>query len=215
MTARSTPLRVRSLALLTLAAGLMALSVTAAPAHAGLGISCPDPASQVFKPWGDNAFYGFAPNGGFESGTSGWTVSGGAKVVAGNESFFVHGAGERYALSLPAGSSATSPPMCVSLLNGKMRFFAANAGSPSSKLKVQVLYRGGVGGLLGLLGGMLGLADVGYVGAGPAWQPSAPVGMLGGTLPLLTQSVQFRFTPVDSTGNWKIDDVYLDPLLHR
>jgi hypothetical protein len=206
---------VLAFALLTLAAGVVALTGTAAPAQAGLGIACPTPTSQVFKAWGDFAQYGFAPNGGFESGTSGWAVSGGAKVVSGNESFFVHGAGERYSLSLPAGSSATSPPMCVSLLNGKMRFFAANAGSPSSKLKVQVIYSGGVGGLLGLLSKTLGLADIGYVNAGSAWQPSTPIAMLGGTLPLLTKSVQFKFTPADSSGNWKIDDVYLDPLLHR
>lgn len=215
MTVRSTSLRALTFALLTLAAGLAALSVTAAPARAGLGVACPDPASQVFKPWGDYAYYGYAPNGGFESGTTGWSLSGGAKLAAGNESFFVHGAGERYSLSLPSGSSATSPPMCVSLLNGKMRFFAANAGSSTSRLRVQVLYRGGVGGLLGSLGSLLGLADVGYVSAGSAWQPSEAVGMLGGTLPLLTQSVQFRFTPADSSGSWKIDDVYLDPLLHR
>jgi hypothetical protein len=193
----------------------VAMSVTAAPARAGLGITCPTPTSQVFKAWGDFAQYGFAPNGGFESGTSGWTVSGGAKVVSGNESFYVNSTHDRYSLTLPAGSSVTSPPMCVSLLNGKMRFFTANAGSPTSKLRVQVIYNGGVGGLLGLLGKVLGLADIGYVSAGSEWQPSAPIGMLGGTLPLLTKSVQFRFTPVDSTGNWKIDDVYLDPLLHR
>jgi hypothetical protein len=215
VTVRSTSLRVRAFALLTLAACLVALSITATPARAGLGISCPDPASQVFKPWGDYANYAFAPNGGFESGTYGWTTSGGAKVVAGNESFFVHGAGERYALSLPSGSSVTSPPMCVSLLNGKMRFFTANAGSSSSRLRVQVIYNGGVGGLLGLVGQVLGIADVGYVSSGSAWQPSAPVGMLGGTLPLLTKSVQFRFRPADSNGSWRIDDVYLDPLLHR
>jgi hypothetical protein len=39
--------------------------------------------------------------------------------------------------------------------------------------------------------------------------------MLGGTLPLLTTSVQFRFQPVGASGAWRIDDVYLDPLKHR
>jgi hypothetical protein len=39
--------------------------------------------------------------------------------------------------------------------------------------------------------------------------------MLGGLLPLLTSSVRFRFTPLDTTGNWRVDDVYLDPLMHR
>ena len=51
--------------------------------------------------------------------------------------------------------------------------------------------------------------------AGSEWQPSTPVGMLCGALPLLTSSVQFRFTPADSVGEWQIDDVYLDPLMHR
>ncbi|MGH3103656.1 MAG: hypothetical protein ACRDN6_06120, partial [Gaiellaceae bacterium] len=188
---------------------------TAAPASAGLGVACPDPTSKPFLPWNDGANYAYVPNGGFESGASGWALAGGARVVAGNESFFVHGAGERYSLSLPAGSSATSPPMCVSLFSSKMRFFAANAGSGSSRLRVQVIYNGGVGGLLSLVTKTLGLSDFGYVSAGAAWQPSESIGMLSGTLPLLTQSVQFRFTPADRSGSWLVDDVYLDPLMHR
>ncbi|MGH3130843.1 MAG: hypothetical protein ACRDNX_08505 [Gaiellaceae bacterium] len=193
----------------------MALGATAAPASAGLGVACPDPTSKPFLPWNDGANYAYVPNGGFESGASGWALAGGARVVAGNESFFVHGAGERYSLSLPAGSSATSPPMCVSLFSSKMRFFAANAGSGSSRLRVQVIYNGGVGGLLSLVTKTLGLSDFGYVSAGAAWQPSESIGMLSGTLPLLTQSVQFRFTPADRSGSWLVDDVYLDPLMHR
>jgi hypothetical protein len=207
--------RLWAFGLLVLSASLVALSATAAPANAGLGVACPDPASQVFQAWGDSAFYSYVPNGGFESGSAGWAFSGGAKVVPGNESFFVHGAGERYSLSLPAGSSATSPPLCISLFSSKMRFFAANAGSPSSKLKVQVIYNGGTSSLLSLLTRILGISDFGYVSASGAWQPSEPVGMLSGTLPLLTQSVQFRFTPADRTGSWLVDDVYLDPLMHR
>jgi hypothetical protein len=39
--------------------------------------------------------------------------------------------------------------------------------------------------------------------------------MAGGVVPLLTQSVQFRFTPLSTGGSWRIDDVYLDPLMHR
>jgi hypothetical protein len=208
--------RVRTLALLTLAAAaFVALSATARPANAALGIACPGAASQVFKPWGDYANYAFVPNGGFESGTYGWSTAGSAKVVAGNESFSVHSAYDRYSLSVPAGSSVTSPQMCISLFNGKMRFFAKNAGDPNARLKVQVIYNGGVGSLLSLVTKLLGISDVGYVKAGGTWQPSAPVGMLSGTLPLLTQSVQFRFTAVDGGGAWQIDDVYLDPLLNR
>jgi hypothetical protein len=79
---------------------------------------------------------------------------------------------------------------------------------------VQVLYNGGTSGLVSSLTKLLGISDFGYVTSGGAWQPSPEIGMLSGTLPLLTQSVQFRFTPADRKGNWLIDDVYLDPLKH-
>jgi hypothetical protein len=210
------PLRSRAaaLGLLTLTVGLAALGAITTPANAALGLACPSPTSKAFAPWNDFAYYAYAPNGGFESGSNGWSLSGGARVVVGNESFYIHGKGERYSLSLPAGSSATSPPMCISLFSSKMRFFTANQGSASSRLKVQVIYRGGVGGLLSLVTKTLGLSDFGYITAGRAWQPSPPIGMLSGTLPLLTTSVQFRFVPADSSGAWVIDDVYLDPLMH-
>jgi hypothetical protein len=211
---KSTMRRALLFALLTLTAGIAAMSISA-PANAALGISCPDPATQAFKQWSDPAYYAFLPNGGFESGTTGWTVSGGAKVVSGNESFYVHGANERYSLSLPAGSSVTSPPMCISLLNSKMRFFTRNAGNPASSLKVQVLYNGGVASLLSLVTKLLKISDVGYLTANGSWQPSSPVSMLSGVLPLLTSSVQFRFTPLNTGGAWQIDDVYLDPVMHR
>ena len=213
MKMRPLPSRAKALGFLVLTATLASLGATAAPANAALGIACPSATSQAFAPWKDYAAYAYAPNGGFESGSTGWSLAGGAKVVAGNSSFFTHGKGERYSLSLPAGSSATSPPMCISLFSSKMRFFAANAGSQSSKLKVQIIYGGGVSGLLSLLTKTLGLSDFGYVTAGSAWQPSAEIGMLSGTLPLLTQYVQFRFVP-DASGAWLVDDVYLDPLMH-
>jgi hypothetical protein len=199
---------------LAAATSMLVLAAPAAPATRGLGISCPNPADQVFSPWKDASYYSLMPNGAFESGSTGWTLSGGAKVVPGSEPFNVHGARDAYSLSLPSGSSATTAPMCVSLLSGHLRLFVANQGAASSKLRVQVLYDGGVGSVLGLLGSTLGLADVGFLQSGSAWQPSQSVSMLGGTLPLLTGGVQFRFTPVDKSGKWQIDDVYVDPLMH-
>jgi hypothetical protein len=65
------------------------------------------------------------------------------------------------------------------------------------------------------VGRLLGLSEVGYVGSGPAWQPSPAIGMLGGTLPLLTSFVQFRFSAPPDGGSFRIDDVYLDPFLSR
>jgi hypothetical protein len=192
--------RARAALVLTLAAGAIAFAGTAAPASAGLGLACPDATSKPFAPWSDYANYAFAPNGGFESGATGWSLSG-AKVVPGNESFYIHASGEKYSLSMPAGASATSPPMCISLLSGKMRFVAR--GDSGAKVKVQIIYRG-------LLSSILGILDGGTYSVGTSWKPSTQVGMLGGTLPLLTSSVSFRFTAVG--GAVAVDDVYLDPM---
>src|SRR5215211_826880 len=197
-----------------LVVGVVAL-FGAGPASAGLGLACPDATTNPFAPWGDYAKYAFVPNGGFESGATGWTLTGRSRVVSGNESFYVHGKSERYSLALPQGRTATTAPMCISLFSGKMRFFTANSGAKSARVKVQVLYNGGVGSLLGTVGKLLGLSEIGYVSAGSAWQPSPAIGMLGGTLPLLTSSVQFRFSAPYDGGAFRIDDVYLDPFLSR
>ena len=192
--------RLKATFVLALVAGVAAIAFTAAPASAGLGLACPDPTGKPFTPWSDYANYAFSPNGGFESGTSGWSVSGG-KVVTENESFFVHSRNDRYSLSLSSGGSATTPGMCISLLSGKMRF--VSRGDSGAKVKVQVIYRG-------LLSSVLGILDGGTYSVGSSWKPSPQVGMLGGVLPLLTSSVSFRFTA--SGGAVAIYDVYLDPM---
>jgi hypothetical protein len=192
--------RTRAVLIFTLVAGAIALAGTVSPASAGLGLACPDPTGKPFSPWSDYANYVFSPNGGFESGTTDWSVSG-AKVAPGNESFYIHGSGDKYSLSMPAGASATSPAMCISLLSGKMRFVAR--GDSGAKVNVQIVYRG-------LLSSVLGILDGGTYSVGKSWTPSPQVGMLGGVLPLLTASVSFRFTAVG--GSAAIDDVYLDPM---
>jgi hypothetical protein len=192
--------RTRAVLIFTLVAGAIALAGTVSPASAGLGLACPDPTGKPFSPWSDYANYVFSPNGGFESGTTDWSVSG-AKVAPGNESFYIHASGDKYSLSMPAGASATSPAMCISLLSGKMRFVAR--GDSGAKVNVQIVYRG-------LLSSVLGILDGGTYSVGKSWTPSPQVGMLGGVLPLLTASVSFRFTAVG--GSAAIDDVYLDPM---
>lgn len=185
-----------------------AAASTAAPASAtSLGIACSDPTTKAFSHWSDTTSYWFVPNGGLENGASGWTLTGDAAVVSGNESFSVHSALDSHSLSMPAGSTATTPAMCIGLFDDKMRFMAANTANSSAKLKVQAIYHGG-------LGQVLGIADVATVQGG-AWHPSQKISLLGGLLPLLTQSVQFKFSPVGNAAGWRIDDAYFDPLLHR
>jgi hypothetical protein len=186
---------------LGLVGGAIALAAGTAPASAGLGLACPSATSTPFAAWKDYANYAFTPDGGFESGGSGWSLSGGARAVSGNESYYVHSRTDKASMSLPKGASATSPGMCISLLSSKMRFLVR--GDAGSSVKVQVVYRG-------LLSSVLGIFDGGTISAGGTWKPSPALGMLGGVLPLLTTSVSFRFTAVN--GAAAIDDVYLDPM---
>lgn len=212
-----TPARiVLGLAALASAAAITAFAAAPSAHAASLGVACPnDPTYHPFTPWNDFKSYAAAPDGGFENGAAGWTLAGGAQVVTGNEPWMVGGAGQTHSLSLPAGSSATSPPMCIGLLSYGMRFFMQNTGAAGSKMRVQVIYHGGVGALLGGLGSTLGISDRATLAGSKTWAPSPHFLMAGGILPLLTQSVQFRFTPLSTGGNWRIDDVYLDPLMHR
>lgn len=193
--------RARAALALGLVGGAIAMAAGAAPAAAGLGLACPSATSTPFSAWKDYANYAFAPDGGFESGGSGWSLSGGARAVSGNETYFVHSSADKTSVSLPKGASATSPGMCISLLSSKMRFLTR--GDSGSSVKVQVIYRG-------LLSSVLGIFDGGTISSGGSWKPSPAIGMLGGTLPLFTTSVSFRFTAVG--GNAAIDDVYLDPM---
>jgi hypothetical protein len=161
-----------------------------------------------FAPWLDLANYVLMPNGGFEQGPAGWTLSGGAGIAAGNESFDVHGPGEATSLALPPGSSATTSAMCIGLTSTVLRLFVRNSGSLLSTLKVEVLYPNGLGGSTA--------AAVDTISAGSSWQPTLPIPLLVNLsrLPLLTSgttSVAFRFTAQGSLGNWRIDDVYVDP----
>jgi hypothetical protein len=205
------PLRLRSLAA-TLVASAFLLVLTAVPAHAGLlvksavGCSTP-PTSQPFARWSDSAYYSLVSNGGLESGSTDWSLSK-ASVVSGNESYYVHGTTDSKSLYLPAGSSATTRAYCVGVSKPSMRFFAksANTGLLSS-LRVDVLFESSLGLTLSL--------PIGTVSPRSAWAPSAKMLIIANLLPLLPNQqtpVAFRFTP-QGTGNWWIDDVYVDP--HR
>ena len=70
----------RLLALAALAAALAAPA--SAAATEGLGGACPSTYEQPFTPWLDFASYVLMPNGDLESGRSGWSLDGGATVVA-------------------------------------------------------------------------------------------------------------------------------------
>ena len=192
-----------------MAAALASLALAPAAQAGPLVASDPDcaaqPLSQPFLPWADVAHYQMAPGGTFERGSARWNLAG-ASLTAGNESFYVHDAGDSSSLSLPAGSAATSPTICVGLEHPTVRFFArTGGGSLSSALKVEVLFEDATG--------AVSTATIGVVSRSNSWQPSAPLPIVVNLLPLLPGDhtpVQFRLTPQGS-GTWQVDDFYVDP----
>jgi len=165
-----------------------------------------EPESQPFLPWQDGAEYTPAPGGSFEAGGSAWDLASGAALAAGSESYDVSGKGAR-SLTLPAGSSATSPIACTSIYHPTVRFFVRNTRSSASRLTVQALYPG--------LLGRTQVATIGTIAGSSTWQPSSAMGLLVpnllSTVSLSRTAIAFRFVPADNTGSWQIDDVYIDP----
>jgi hypothetical protein len=187
--------------------GLLALLASSAiPANAGLigtGSStyC-ESSSMVFQPWGDKSNYMLTPGGSFEESSTIWKLSGGAKVVSGNEPYFIHSKRDRRSLYLPAGSSATTPTMCFAPGDWHLRFMGVSPNK-SSSLRVTVY----VNSLLGLVS----ILDGGTVSNNGTWKPSPRVGLLltNVTGLLTTKAISLRFTATSGTS--QIDDVYLDP----
>jgi hypothetical protein len=168
-----------------------------------------------FLPWNDSMQYTFAPNGGFEGGATGWMLTGSASVVSGNESFFLHSKKDKRSLSLPAGSTATTPALCLGALYPFARLVAN--GPSSGSLKVDLLY-------VDYYGAVKTAPVFQFSGSG-SWAPSpqlatgsfilAPFSSLGWTdgAGERYSAVALRFTAV--SGSWKLDDLYVDPFKSR
>jgi hypothetical protein len=149
--------------------------------------------SEPFAPWWDFADYELAPGGDFESST--WTLTGGARLVAGSEPYAATGSLGSSSLSLPAGSSARSPLTCVDAAYPSIRLFIAGNGL----VAVDVVDNGWV-------------IPAGVALAGGEWSPtpvmltsSAVLGALSGG----TAQVSLTFTGL--SGSPRIDDVFVDP----
>ena len=204
----------RRLALLALALCiLLGAGATASRADAGDGslLGCGYTAQHPFLRFLDPLPYTLAPDGGFEAGAAGWKLSGGARVVSGNEPFALSGPGSK-SLLIPSGGSATSPPMCVGLLLPVVRF-VYQGGSLLSTMKVEAVWTNTAGGQSSIV-----LLPV-VLGGASNWAPTLPLLQVGGvlnalTLNGLTTNMSFRLTPkggLFGSGNWRIDDVYVDP----
>jgi hypothetical protein len=177
----------------------------AAPAVAGACTVSTSGGSQTMKQFGDLSDYVAAPGGTFESGSSGWTLSG-AAVASGNESFHVNSASDSHSLSINATGTATSPPICVSTQTPSFRFFARRISGTWAQMNVNLLWTDAAG--------VSHTTTAGSVQGGNAWTPTPPLA-LGTSLPLWqpgsTLTVRLQFVPANYGGNWAIDDVYVDP----
>ena len=203
-------------AVLAATAAVATAAVFAAPASAGIltasASDCGDETlTKPFAQFGDGASYKLVRNGSFETGTDGWTLSRGAKVVTGNEPWKVGGSTHAKSLVLPAGSTAISPVSCVGLAEPTLRFFARKNRAALlgiSTLAVSVYVKTSLG--------LVVPVPVGVVLNDGKWKPTPPMLIVANLLPLLPGDrtpVAFQFTPV--LGDWQIDDLYVDPYRTR
>jgi hypothetical protein len=194
----------------TLAAALGVAALFAAPAHAGTVANpyncAPQPTlTQAFSAWADLNLYTPVPNAGLENGSTGWTLTGGAAVVAGNEPFKIGSRSDANSLDLPSESSAITAPLCIDETYPHFRLFARNTGAATGLLKVEVLY-------LDSNGKVLSTKGVNYSNPLPAWLPSGFIGinLFTPKTSATAAPVAFRFTSAKN-AHYQIDDVYVDP----
>jgi hypothetical protein len=128
--------------------------------------------------------------------------------VSGNESSYVHGSADRSSVLLPRGATVMTAPMCVGLANPTLRFFARR---PSFALLPLMTVEGVYKDKSGVT---RSLPLVGLALAGSAWSLQLPFVATPALLQLGDRTMmQFRFRAV--SGDWQIDDVYVDPLCNR
>ena len=186
----------RYLALAALSIGI--LGATAPAANAGLLVetspTCEGQVlSQPFLSQGDSSYYTPVPGGSFsDSAAPGWNLNG-SRVANG-------------ALTLPAGSSATSPTVCAGLEHPSMRFYAKSSGL-LPLATVSVLTETSLGATVEV--------PLGLISPGSSLHATPKYLVLANVLPLLPNNytpLAFRFRAV--TGTWTVDDVWLDPRKH-
>jgi hypothetical protein len=189
-------------------AACCAVALTCGAAISTAAVTCgPATYTQPFMPWGDPGSYLLAPGGSFE-GANGWNLSGGAKIVNGNEPFFLNSRADSHSLLLGAGGSATSPAACLDANSPTLRFVGKS--SDSSPVHVDI-YAAGV----------LGVVKLPWsteISLSTSWNPSAiqllTLQQVLALTNLGTTSIVLRFSPVGS-ATVQLDDVYIDPVFHE
>jgi hypothetical protein len=156
--------------------------------------------AKVFSPWGDQNPYELAPDGGFEGGGAGWTLSNGATLVQTNEDRFLNGAADHTAVLLPYGASATSPPICVDETTPSFRVMTRNIGEKGAKLHVTINYA---------IAGGTKVQQTDSPPADKGWAPSPPLQLQ--TDGEAERVARITFTSVERKAEYLVDDLYVDP----
>ncbi len=162
--------------------------------------------SQVFKPFGDLNLYSLIPQGSFEGGTDGWTITGSGTVVA--DAGYPEGpAADTASLELSAGSTATSPLICANLQTPTLRLFAKALSKKADYYTVSFTYPASKG---------AGTYIARWLYPGTTWTASPQVYLMTNKINVDSGDWGYIRVSVTAPANsaLRIDDLYLDPRMH-
>jgi hypothetical protein len=188
------------------------LADTVRPGESAAGEQTCD-APHLFNPlvaFKDARDYFIAPAGDFEDPSlPGWQLNGGAAVTSGSSAHAVTGEGHASSLSLPPGSSATSPEMCVDLNYPTFRFFASQLEADTdSDLVVDVIYPA-------LAKDNVREARKLRFKARDGWRLSDDIKLepqrLGKRSGWRRIAIRFRVEPGKKASAYRVDDILIDP----
>ena len=207
--------RIRAWTVSALAAGLGMAALAGSPASASASMlnlftqnTCAATSTgQAFSQWGDSSYYMMMPGGSFAGSAPGWTLTGGARVVSDSAPWNLNGYAPSGSLYLPAGATAQSPFICVDPQDPTYRLLQQQ-GNAYGSMGVQAVYRS-------LLGAQLAIT-LSPVDATASWSPTGTLPTAAAPASLIsdgTAQMSLRFTA--GPGGAYIDDVFVDPLMHR
>ena len=169
---------------------------------------------QAFSAFGDTRDYVLAPGGSFEDDDlDGWQVNKARTTQDGSplqlpvadSRGYRYGDDNEQSLKISAGGSATSPAMCVDLHYPTLRLMT-KLRKGTGAIQVEVLYPDSDNPVFHPVGSLT-------AGRSNRWEASADVSVFperGGAAPGMLR-VALRFTSVAGNGEWRIDDLYVDP----
>ena len=198
-----------------IASAVFVSAAIAAPVANAAGLQLADPATcadngPVYNPFaqfGDTSNYFLVRGSSFERdelNSDKWNGRGGAQIAYGSETYAVSGDADARSMSLSSGASATSPEICVGKNEPTMRWFSRQSSGTNGQLLVDVLYTDDTG--------QSQVYTAGASVAGTAWAPSTIVEILPALQTLADgQKTKLRFRFRATNGDWRFDDVFVDP----